>query len=570
MERKLSTDEPRRRLELALKPAEGPVIEEVLEHVSNHGVLRGPVDWVFKAWIAYVEYATRGIAEAFPLTEEERGQLFDFRDAVKRLLLEAQRQVKEKLASIYKAVVDGTYRMKGNRLYAPDGAWMYVREGFAPRIIIHGVTAKTRFPDILKLPRERLELLQLGWRASDEGNDGGRPYMGTTQPWQIFAWTATRYGALRAYVASVNLTREGASVEVVITARGWMQRWSKAEAIDLVASHLRRGEWTPLLTMWLGDGKAERSEVLSGEYKLVIAAKEPWRLGSSIGAEKALVARGREAFERLRESAGAYGKLLDLLKAHKWIDVKLATDDGFRAAFKLNTEKRGIDVLREAYGRNGVETSAEQLGYVERNSRRRNGVVVVAGVVMSLHLVNGRGGSLLAEHYTRDAGKALAAARRLESAGLRPNVVRTNPGYTVYIATADLLRLAERDGEIRRAVALYLAEKAKDGTPRQRELAEKILRRHPLLFSQCLSASSTSLCIGRYRTETPSLADMWNCRTDDNMRNRPTSGRADDSRKSPWSPGRDSWAGSPEPGTSRLQGPPWTSAVARRPLLRGA
>ena len=175
MERKLSTDEPRRRLELALKPAEGPVIEEVLEHVSNHGVLRGPVDWVFKAWIAYVEYATRGIAEAFPLTEEERGQLFDFRDAVKRLLLEAQRQVKEKLASIYKAVVDGTYRMKGNRLYAPDGAWMYVREGFAPHITIHGVTAKARFPDILKLPRERLELLQLGWRASDEGEMAAGP-----------------------------------------------------------------------------------------------------------------------------------------------------------------------------------------------------------------------------------------------------------------------------------------------------------------------------------------------------------------------------------------------------------
>ena len=49
----------------------------------------------------------------------------------------------------------------------------------------------------------------------------------------------------------------------------------------------------------------------------------------------------------------------------------------------------------------------------------------------------------------------------------------------MYIATADLLRLAERDGEIRKAIALYLAEKVKNGTPRQREIAEKILRRHP-------------------------------------------------------------------------------------------
>jgi hypothetical protein len=385
--------------------------------------------------------------------------------------------------------MEGTYRMEGNRLYAPDGTWMYVGRTVM-HIPIHGISAETYFPNVLKLPRERLELLQLGWRASDESNTGGRPLMGTAQPWQAFAWTATRYGELYAYVASANLTREGASVHIQINAKSWRQRWSKAEATDLVASHLRRGEWTPLLTMWLGDGKAERSEVLSGEYKLVIAAKEPWRLNPSASASKALVARGREAFERLRESAGVYGELLDLLKAHKWIDVKLATDDGFRAAFKLKARKRGIDVLREAYGRNGVETSAEQLGYVERNSRRRSDVVVVAGVVMYLELVSGRGGSLVAKYFTRDVGKALAAAERLESAGLRPNVVRSGPNYVVYIATADLLRLAERDSEIRRAVALYLAEKAENGTPRQREIAEKILKRHPL-FSPPNSLSAS-------------------------------------------------------------------------------
>ncbi|MFP3251256.1 MAG: hypothetical protein RXO32_05995, partial [Thermoproteus sp.] len=333
---------------------------------------------------------------------------------MKRLLLEAWRQAKEKLTTLYNAIMEGTYRMEGNRLYAPDGTWMYVGRTVM-HIPIHGISAETYFPDVLKLPRERLELLQLGWRASDESNTGGRPLMGTAQPWQVFAWTATRYGELYAYIASANLTREGASVHIQINAKSWRQRWSKAEAIDLVASHLRRGEWAPVLTMWLGDGKAERSEVLSGEYKLVIAAKEPWRLNPSASASKALVARGREAFERLRESAGVYGKLLDLLKAHKWIDVKLATDDGFRAAYKLNTEKRSIDVLREAYGRNGVETSAEQLGYVERNSRRRNGVVVVAGVVMYLELVSGRGGSLVAKYFTRDAGKALAIAAELKA-----------------------------------------------------------------------------------------------------------------------------------------------------------
>ncbi|MFP3169447.1 MAG: hypothetical protein RXR01_10095, partial [Thermoproteus sp.] len=67
---KTSFDEVRR-FELALKPAEPPTVEEVLEYVSKHGVLRGPVDWVFPAWIAYVEYATQKIVETFQLTEEE-------------------------------------------------------------------------------------------------------------------------------------------------------------------------------------------------------------------------------------------------------------------------------------------------------------------------------------------------------------------------------------------------------------------------------------------------------------------------------------------------------------------
>jgi len=99
--------------------------------------------------------------------------------------------------------------------------------------------------------------------------------------------------------------------------------------------------------------------------------------------------------------------------------------------------------------------------------------VTVVGIVMYLHLVNGRGGSLLAEHYTRDVGEALAIAGRLESAGPRSNIVRSNANYVVYIATADLLRLAERDGAVRRAVALYLAEKERHAE------AEGVCRKNP-------------------------------------------------------------------------------------------
>jgi hypothetical protein len=129
----------------------------------------------------YVEYATQKIAEAFQLTEEEKRQLFHFRDTMKQLLLKAWMQAKEKLTTLYKAVAEGTYRIERNRLYAPDGTWMYVGRT-AMYIPIHGISTETYFPDVLKLPREMLELLQLGWSASDEGEMEGRPYMGTTRP----------------------------------------------------------------------------------------------------------------------------------------------------------------------------------------------------------------------------------------------------------------------------------------------------------------------------------------------------------------------------------------------------
>jgi hypothetical protein len=234
---------------------------------------------------------------------------------------------------------------------------------------------------------------------------------------------------------------------VYIKAKSWRRRWSKDEAISLVADYLRRGEWTPMLTMWLGDGKARWRNILQSKYGLLVATKEPWRLGIRKGAYEALVATGKEAFVKLRESAGIYGELLDLLRAHKWIYIKLATDDGFRAALK------------------------------QKNS------ITVEGIVMYLELVSGRGDSLVAKYFTRDPEKAHAVADKLKAAELRPNIVRSGSNYIVYIATTDLLKLAEKDDAVRRAIALYLTEKAENGTPRQREIARKLLQRHPLFLS---------------------------------------------------------------------------------------
>jgi hypothetical protein len=293
------------------------------------------------------------------------------------------------------------------------------------------------------------------------------------------------------------LTHEGISIEVCIKAKSWRQRWSKNEAISLVADYLRRGEWAPLLTAWLGDGMVKRGKVLRGDYKLVIAAKEPWRLGISVGTYEALVASGKEAFVKLKEAADVCGVLLDLLKAHKWVIVKLAADDGFRAAYKLKAERRSIDRLREAYRQNNDEVPTE-FSHAETN---KPGAVIVAGVVMHLNLVGGRGGSLFARRYFRDVGRALAVAKRLELARLKPNVVRSNADYVVYITTADLLKLAEEDDRVRKAITLYLIEKAKNGTPRQREIARKLLQRYPLFSIYRLVAFSklASPCVSRRR-----------------------------------------------------------------------
>jgi hypothetical protein len=486
------------RLELALRPAEPPTLEEVLEQVSTSGVLRGPVDWVFPAWMLYVEYVTQKIAETFPLSEEEKSQLLHFRDAMKQLLLKAWMQTKEKLAALYKAVAEGTYRMEGKRLYAPDGARIDVKD-FVPRIPIHGVNASARFPDILKLPRERLELLQLGWRASDESEVNRYPYMGTSQPWQVFAWVTVRHGRFRIYIASVNLTCEGVSVKIRIVAKSWKEQWNKVEAVNFVVNHLRRGEWAPLLTMWLGDGIIDREEIMKGKRRLIIAIKEPWRLGiKGKGKYTTQIDTGREAFVKLREVAGIYGKLLDLLEAHKWVIVKLATDDALRANHKSKTKKRSIDILKETYNSN------DKIPAIPHVETDKPGTVAVAGVVMHLELIRGKAGSLYAKQRVKNLGHALAIAERLESAGLRPNIVKDGSKYKVYIAFEDLIKMAERDETVRRAVALYLAEKAKNGTPRQREIAENILKRHPLfrlpLSLKHLSPWITKCWIEKYRT----------------------------------------------------------------------
>jgi len=214
---------------------------------------------------------------------------------------------------------------------------------------------------------------------------------------------------------------------------------------------------------------------------LIIVAKEPWKLSSIIDRRRAFVATGRAAFEKLKEAASVYGVLLDALQSHKWIVIKLATDDAIRTAYKLKVKKRSIDRLREMYGQYNYVSS------IPHAKKTKPDTVIIAGIVMHLQVTGSKNGALTAQYYTRDIGEALIIADKLRAAGLSPNVVESTNNYVVYIATADLVKLAEQDEIIRRKIiAQYLTEKAKNRTPRQKELAEKLLKRIPLFSTYTL------------------------------------------------------------------------------------
>lgn len=79
--------------------------------------------------------------------------------------------------------------------------------------------------------------------------------------------------------------------------------------------------------------------------------------------------------------------------------------------------------------------------------------------------------------------------------------MRSNANYVVYIATADLLKLAEKDDAVIRAVVLCLAEMAKNGTPRWRGVAEKSYR--GALFKPWLADPSKPIIVPSRRIKPP-------------------------------------------------------------------
>jgi hypothetical protein len=445
------------RLELALRPAEPPTLEEVLEMVRREGVLHGPVDWTFTAAKMYFHDKTVKIAETFQLSKEERKQLFDFTQKLSNLLDEAWKQTKTKLTSMYNAILEGNYVIEDKRLYASDKIWLYVDEKIGtPELRLHQTSTQATFPNILKLPLETLELFQLGWRASDEGEKASKPRMSTSQPWQIFAWLAVRYGTIRISLSGIKLRKKDISIHFEVIAHDWTVKITKEEAIDAVVNHYKNGEWAPLLTMWLGDGIFSRSSVKRHHYAIIIATKTPEKIGRRAGSERAYLVSGLNNLKKLAEVAGIYGKLLDLVDCDKWYHLQLA----------LDPQKRNI--LYKKRFTIPINSDTNETFYLYISFMKWNTIYAI--------------------YFSKDPEKAQKVYKILKDNGFDPRItfMPSDKIYHVYILTKEVLKWASRNTEVKKVLIELAQHKLKHGTERQKKEAEKFLKRLPFLLDTWL------------------------------------------------------------------------------------
>jgi len=94
---------------------------------------------------------------------------------------------------------------------------------------------------------------------------------------------------------------------------------------------------------------------------------------------------------------------------------------------------------------------------------------------MKFSLVSGNGGALTAAYYANTAEEAVAAANSLETLGMRPNVVKSNRKYMIYVGLGDI----KKNKQLREAAMRFLMEKMRSGTPREKEIVRRIIERNP-------------------------------------------------------------------------------------------
>jgi hypothetical protein len=259
------------------------------------------------------------IAREFELTEKEISNLFKFKETTLQLLNQAREQARTRLAELVTALENGTVTVErgGKKTYRvrPSTAEWFVSAWLPPRdsswrfmLPIHGVKGEAVFPDVVKWSPADLTYAQAGWRASDESYNWGKPIMGTTHPWQVLAWSVTRYGRIRASVVALHINKQRSSIEWRLIAKDWVQQWRDPSGKRLAREIAKRAP-LGLLTLYLGDGHKHRDT-----------------FAVSIGSDDEYYKR-RTVVPGIIEKAyeTGYGKLLDVIRCDKWLALKNLT-----------------------------------------------------------------------------------------------------------------------------------------------------------------------------------------------------------------------------------------------------
>jgi len=274
---------------------------------------------LFSGQKKYFYKTSEAIIDAFDLPTDKADMLRDFSQKLINCLDKARQQVQERLKKLiltlesYNVKVELTQRGTKTLHVRPEGAIWHVRAHFRKTWIfsmpIDGVSAEAEFPDILSLSSQDLYYLQAGWRASDEGDSNGIPSIGTTKPWQVFAWSAVRFGNVSIYLRALNLNVTKPTLEWNITSKSWKQEWPTREGKALAKKEAENSV-LGYLAFYLGDGEKHRDSLRfavgdSDKYMPRYLAKQVVNAGYAS-----------------LDGYISYGSLLDLLQSDKWLTLK--------------------------------------------------------------------------------------------------------------------------------------------------------------------------------------------------------------------------------------------------------
>lgn len=369
------------------------LLGELLERAQR---AYGSLDGLFKNTQRYFERAIERIEEHYDV------ELHGFSEKIAVLLQQGCEQAENRLEKLIAALLQAgvVIKQRGRviRVQPRDEEW-FVSAHYGGTWIfslpLHRINTNAIFPDVLKLPSDKLLEVQAGWRAGDEGAEGCRPVITTTQPWQILAWLVTRYGLSRVEIRGIFLNKKEPHLDWRVHAKEWRQLWpgrrGKAAAQNIAWRSLG------LLTWLLSDGKVGTSVRLC------------------IGKREVIVDR-----ELVREIVGrAYeiglGRFLDIIDSRKWTKLKM-----FARTFSVAANIKGFNFLlyattKSVFAKTSPENAQKLLSCLEMLTSEIPVRVYRIDKYWEI-TISGQGLLKLAELYSewREALRELIHAARIE------------------------------------------------------------------------------------------------------------------------------------------------------------